>query len=187
MAVARAEDETPQRVTRAVADREHGKATDGLQPGRHGEQLHTAHANSLPPGVGAVRYARRVGSSVHEEAPAVPSRLRESRTRGAGRRPGKRAIGFGATVLLAALFTYLAVRGVHWNSAWRALERCNAWWLVPAMAAFVAQTLMRAMRWRSLFAHDRRPGRRPVLAATMIGYLFNNILPARAGRMLLKR
>jgi glycosyltransferase 2 family protein len=40
---------------------------------------------------------------------------------------------------------------------------------------------MRAMRWRSLFAHDRRPGRRPVLAATMIGYLFNNILPARAG------
>ena len=37
------------------------------------------------------------------------------------------------------------------------------------------------MRWRSLFAHARRPPRGPILAATMIGYLFNNIMPARAG------
>ena len=111
----------------------------------------------------------------------APGGLSESQARGKGRRPGRRAIAFGATILLAATFTYLAVRGVHWHSAWLALKSCDAWWLVPAMAAFVAQTLMRAMRWRSLFAPGRRPGRRPILAATMIGYLFNNILPARAG------
>jgi uncharacterized protein (TIRG00374 family) len=105
----------------------------------------------------------------------------ESPSRGHLRRPGMRAIAFGATMLLAAVFTYLAVRGVHWDSAWRALERCDAWWLVPAMAGLVAQTLLRAMRWRSLFARGRRPARRPVLAATLIGYLFNLILPARAG------
>jgi hypothetical protein len=98
-----------------------------------------------------------------------------------GRRPGKRAIALGATVLLAAVFTYLAVRGVNWNSAWLALKACDAWWLVPAMVAFAAQTVMRAMRWRALFAPARRPDRRPILAATMIGYLFNNIMPARAG------
>jgi len=98
-----------------------------------------------------------------------------------GRRPGKRAIALTATILLAALFTYLAVRGVHWHSAWLALKACDAWWLVPAMVAFAAQTVMRAMRWRSLFAPGRRPERPPILAATMIGYLFNNILPARAG------
>jgi uncharacterized protein (TIRG00374 family) len=98
-----------------------------------------------------------------------------------GRRPGKRAIALAATILLAAVFTYLAVRGVHWHSAWQALKACDAWWLIPAMVAFAAQTVMRGMRWRSLFAPGRRPGRLPVLAATMIGYLFNNILPARAG------
>ena len=81
--------------------------------------------------------------------------MRESPRRGMGRRPGKRAIAFGATVLLAAVFTYLAVRGVHWHSAWLALEACDAWWLVPAMAAFAAQTVMRAMRPR------RRPPRHP--------------------------
>jgi uncharacterized protein (TIRG00374 family) len=112
----------------------------------------------------------------------APGRLRESpRRRGMGRRPGKRAIALGATVLLAAVFTYLAVRGVNWNSAWLALKACDAWWLVPAMVAFAAQTVMRAMRWRALFAPARRPDRRPILAATMIGYLFNNIMPARAG------
>jgi uncharacterized membrane protein YbhN (UPF0104 family) len=111
----------------------------------------------------------------------VPALVRDAGSRTSGRRPGKRAVAFGATVLLAAVFTYLAVRGVNWHKAWRALERCDAWWLVPAMAAFTAQTLMRAMRWRSLFAHEHRPPRGPVLSATMIGYLFNNILPARAG------
>jgi hypothetical protein len=37
------------------------------------------------------------------------------------------------------------------------------------------------LRWRSLFARGRRPPAGPVLNATMVGYLYNNILPARAG------
>src|SRR5262249_31048527 len=71
----------------------------------------------------------------------------------------------------------------NWRLAWKALEHCDAWWLLPAMVAFAAQTVMRAMRWRSLFAPGRRPPRRPVLAATLVGYLFNNIMPARAGEV----
>ena len=129
----------------------------------------------------AFRYARRVGTSAGEDAAVASALVRDSPTRSAGGRPGRRAAAFAATVLLAAVFTYLAVRGVNWHSAWRALERCDAWWLLPAMGAFAAQTVLRAMRWRSLFARGRRPPRRPVMAATMIGYLFNNIMPARAG------
>jgi uncharacterized protein (TIRG00374 family) len=85
------------------------------------------------------------------------------------------------TFLLAVLFTYLAVRGVNWHRAWLALKHCDAWWLVPAMAAFAVQIVLRGMRWRSLFAHARRPPRGPIMAATLIGYFFNNIMPARAG------
>jgi uncharacterized protein (TIRG00374 family) len=100
-----------------------------------------------------------------------------------GGRPGRRVAATVATFLLAAGFTYLAVQGVHWHTAWRAVEHCHAWWLVPAMAAFAGQTLMRAMRWRSLFAHARRPRRGPVIEAMLVGYLFNNIMPARAGEV----
>ncbi len=117
-----------------------------------------------------------MASSVDQDAAARLSPSPSPR-----RRPSRGAVAFAATLLLAAGFTYLAVRGVNWNSAWHALERCDAWWLVPAMAAFAAQIAMRAMRWRSLFAHDRRPPVGPIFAATMIGYLFNNIMPARAG------
>ena len=117
-----------------------------------------------------------MASSVDQESPptATPARARRPR-------PSRRAVAFAATVLLAAGFTYLAVRGVNWRSAWHALGRCDAWWLVPAMVAFAAQIAMRAMRWRSLFALARRPAIGPIFAATMIGYLFNNIMPARAG------
>ena len=117
-----------------------------------------------------------MATPVDQESPpsAAPPRTRR-------RRPSTGALAFTATLLLAAGFTYLAVRGVNWRSAWHALERSDAWWLIPAMAAFAAQIAMRAMRWRSLFAHGRRPGVGPIFAATMIGYLFNNIMPARAG------
>ena len=97
------------------------------------------------------------------------------------RRPSRRALAFTATLALAGAFSYFAVRGVNWSSAWHAMRTCDAWWLIPAMAAFAAQIAMRAMRWRSLFAHGRRPAVGPIFAATMIGYLFNNIMPARAG------
>jgi uncharacterized protein (TIRG00374 family) len=100
-----------------------------------------------------------------------------------GRRPTRRIVATLATLLLAVGFTYIAVRGVHWHAAWLAVEHCQAWWLVPAMAAFAAQTLMRALRWRSLFAHARRPRRGAVIEAMLVGYLFNNIMPARAGEV----
>ena len=122
-----------------------------------------------------------MSSSLEEDARVASGALRKPAARGRTRRPRKGAIALAATILLAALFTYLAVRGVNWGDAWKALKRSNAWWLLPAMAAFAAQVLMRAMRWRSLFARGRRPPRGPVFAATMIGYLFNNIMPARAG------
>jgi uncharacterized protein (TIRG00374 family) len=123
-----------------------------------------------------------VASAAGQQAQAAPQRVQEGPSRAGGnRRPGRRTLALAATILLAALFTYLAVRGVHWGKAWTALKRCDAWWLVPGMAAFALQVVLRAMRWRSLFAPARRPPRGPIMAATLIGYLFNNIMPARAG------
>jgi hypothetical protein len=122
-----------------------------------------------------------VASAAGQHAPAAPNRAHEQPTRaGRRRRPGRRTLAV-LTILLAALFTYLAVRGVNWHRAWLALKHCDAWWLVPATVAFAIQVVLRGMRWRSLFAHARRPPRGPIMAATLIGYFFNNIMPARAG------
>jgi glycosyltransferase 2 family protein len=86
-----------------------------------------------------------------------------------------------ATIAITVLFTYIALNGIDLKAAWRALQTCDYWWLIPALAAFGLGNVARALRWRSLFAPGRRPPRGATLDATMIGYFYNSILPARAG------
>ena len=49
------------------------------------------------------------------------------------------------------------------------------------LALLVVALPLRALRWQYLFSAETRPPYRPVLYATILGQLFNNILPARAG------
>src|SRR3954468_1416699 len=56
-------------------------------------------------------------------------------------------------------------------------------WLVPALTALTVQMLLRATRWSKLLTVTAgRPIRvRRILAPLLVGYLSNNVLPARAG------
>jgi glycosyltransferase 2 family protein len=98
--------------------------------------------------------------------------------------PTRRRLGLAiklATIAITVLFTYIALNGIDLKAAWRALQTCDYWWLIPALVAFGLGNIARALRWRSLFAPGRRPPRGATLDATMIGYFYNSILPARAG------
>jgi glycosyltransferase 2 family protein len=96
------------------------------------------------------------------------------------RRHSRRLLILGAAAVTLG-FSYVALNGIDFSDAWRGLRASDYWWLIPALIAFGLGNVARAMRWRSLF----RPGRRPPLSTTlnamMIGYFYNNILPARAG------
>jgi hypothetical protein len=78
-------------------------------------------------------------------------------------------------------FGYFSIREVRLADTWTALGASNYWWLVPGTATLGIAIALRAIRWRALFD----PASRPPLAATaralLVGYLFNNILPLRAG------
>lgn len=82
---------------------------------------------------------------------------------------------------VTVVFAYFAVRDVDAGDAWRAVREANGWWLAPSGALLVAAIALRAVRWRYLFVAETRPPLGPVTRALLIGYLFNNILPARAG------
>jgi uncharacterized protein (TIRG00374 family) len=84
-------------------------------------------------------------------------------------------------IAVTTVFGYLAVRDVRWSEAWAAFRSSNQWWLVPAFAALAVAVVLRAVRWRSLFAPDRRPPLTTTASALLVGYFFNNVLPARAG------
>lgn len=88
---------------------------------------------------------------------------------------------WGVGAASSALFAWLALRGVSWGDAWRALEECTYWWLVPALALLVLTVPVKVARWRYLYRAETRPPLRPATDALLIGLFFNNILPARAG------
>jgi hypothetical protein len=112
-----------------------------------------------------------------------PPRVRRRVTRVPGWPPSRRSrLVFNVvTVLITLLFSYLALSGINLGLAWRALRSCDFWWLGAALIALGAGVQARAIRWRSLFARGRRPGVGVVANATMVGYLYNNVMPARAG------
>jgi uncharacterized protein (TIRG00374 family) len=94
-----------------------------------------------------------------------------------GLRPLLAAAGLAVTVACM----YLAVRGVALDDALDALADSDLLWLVPALPVFALAIALRALRWWSLFAAAERPPLRSIAYALLIGYFFNNTLPARAG------
>src|SRR5439155_23722403 len=80
-----------------------------------------------------------------------------------------------------ALLTYLAVRGVDLQAAWRAAQTSQMLWLPPSLLCLGAALFLRALRWRYLFAASTRPSLGAVGGAYLVGLFFNSILPLRAG------
>lgn len=97
-----------------------------------------------------------------------------------GRRRSRLLIN-AITILVTLLFSYVAFRNFKVDATWPALRASDYWWLIPALISFGLGCGGRALRWRSLFAPGRRPTRGVTRNAMMIGYFYNNILPARAG------
>jgi glycosyltransferase 2 family protein len=110
-----------------------------------------------------------------------PRRLSAAKQRGAGVRRRSRLLINLATIAVTLFFSYVALSDIKLGQAWHALRTSDYLWLLPALIAFGLGNLARALRWRSLFAHGRRPPVGAVTNAMMVGYLYNNILPARAG------
>jgi len=74
------------------------------------------------------------------------------------------------------------LRSVDLVELGRQLRLTQWWWVVPAVAVAPLGLWARAIRWRYLFP----PGSEPpgLVAANMIGYMVNNVLPLRAGELV---
>jgi uncharacterized protein (TIRG00374 family) len=84
-------------------------------------------------------------------------------------------------ILVGVGFGYFAVRRVHLSETWTALRATDYEWLAPALLLMAVAFFVRVARWQSMFPSTPRPGFRPLARALYVGYLFNNLLPVRAG------
>lgn len=91
---------------------------------------------------------------------------------------------FWLGVLISLAFLYLALRGLHLREVWTALRGANYWWLLPGVLIYMLAVVARAWRWHYLLQPVREISTRTLFPITAIGYMGNNIYPARAGEVL---
>ncbi|MGD8319146.1 MAG: lysylphosphatidylglycerol synthase transmembrane domain-containing protein [Gemmatimonadota bacterium] len=91
---------------------------------------------------------------------------------------GKTLVGLSVTIL--ALWWVL--RGVDFGAIVAEMRQGNLWLLLAAVAITTAGFLVRALRWKVLLASvNPDTGLRSRFASVCIGFMANNVLPARVG------
>ena len=88
-------------------------------------------------------------------------------------------------LVISVLFFALALAGIDLREVWNALLSANYWALLPALVLYFIGVWVRALRWRILL----RPllpklTLRRTFEVEVIGYMANNVLPARIGELV---
>lgn len=80
--------------------------------------------------------------------------------------------------LLAALFMFLAFRGVSLKDLWASLHDVNYLWVALLIPIVVVSHWLRAVRWAYLLSPVKQDvPTRSLFSAVMIGFMVNNVLP----------
>lgn len=88
------------------------------------------------------------------------------------------------SIILAAVFLYLALRGLDWQVFFVTIRNAQYAYLPLVILWGSTSSLMRAVRLRVLLKSEKKLPISNVFWANMAGYLGNNILPARAGELI---
>ncbi|MBT5876806.1 MAG: flippase-like domain-containing protein [Candidatus Latescibacteria bacterium] len=89
-------------------------------------------------------------------------------------------IGIGISIVLLVIVFWQTDR----QALWEACLAANYWYIVPSVAVTFVCMWLRALRWRLLFAPIKKIGIHSLFSATMIGFMANNLLPARLGEFV---
>jgi uncharacterized protein (TIRG00374 family) len=81
-------------------------------------------------------------------------------------------------------FLYFALNKLNLDEFWHAIETANYWWIFPGIAVYFIGVWARAWRWHYLLKPIKKVRTKVMFPITCIGYMGNNIYPARAGEVL---
>jgi uncharacterized protein (TIRG00374 family) len=91
---------------------------------------------------------------------------------------------FWLGVLISVVFIWLSLRGLKLNEFWGTVQKANYFWLIPGIGVYFVGVWVRAWRWHYLLKPIKEIPTRTMFPITTIGYMGNNIYPARAGEVL---
>jgi len=91
---------------------------------------------------------------------------------------------FWVGVIISAVFLYLALGGLKLGDVWETLRGANYWWLVPGVAVYFVAVGFRSWRWSYVLRPVQQVSARRLFPIVVIGYMGNNVYPARAGEFI---
>lgn len=86
--------------------------------------------------------------------------------------------------MISVFFVWIALRGLRLGEFWEVIKSANYWWILPGIAVYFVGVWVRAWRWHYLLKPIKAIPTRTMFPITTIGYMGNNIYPARAGEVL---
>jgi uncharacterized protein (TIRG00374 family) len=96
-----------------------------------------------------------------------------------------RVLRVGVALVLTGIFVYLFLRSADWGSVWASLREVR--W--PLFAVFLLigplSYVTRSLRWRYLLVREKKDVRfSSMLAANIVGFTANAVLPGRVGELV---
>ncbi len=86
-------------------------------------------------------------------------------------------------LLVSAVFLVLFLYGIDFPDTGAAFKDANYAFVLPAVAVYFASLVFRALRWQYILRHLRLIPLSRLYAATVVGYMANNLLPVRLGEV----
>ena len=87
-------------------------------------------------------------------------------------------------ILISAILLYVSLNGLQLNLVWKALQGAQYLWLIPGVAIYFIGVWVRSWRWHYLLRPLKNIPTKTMFPIVTIGYMGNNIYPARAGEVL---
>ncbi len=91
-------------------------------------------------------------------------------------------VGIGLAISIFSIWFVLGE--VDLGAAWAIISTANPAWLGVGLLFLSADILFRAVRWQRLILPIQRVRFLPILGYLLVGYLANNVLPARLGELV---
>lgn len=87
-------------------------------------------------------------------------------------------------ILISVVLLYFSLRGLKLGEVWQALQGARYIWLLPGIAVYFIGVWVRSWRWHYLLRPLKKISTAEMFPIVTIGYMGNNIYPARAGEIL---
>jgi glycosyltransferase 2 family protein len=88
-------------------------------------------------------------------------------------------------ILISVFFLFIVIKKMDFKEVFQVIQSIKIIYLIPIFIANITFYLMFAYRWQLLFTNFKtKPKFSSVLKVSIIGYMGNNIMPARLGELL---